>query len=238
MPPSALLQALRQVTLITGHYGVGKTNFALNLALDLAKSGREVRVVDLDVVNPYFRSSEYSAILNDAGIQLVAPVMANSSLDTPSLGAAVDGSFAWAREDGNRILLIDVGGDDAGATALGRYSDKIKAGDYAMLYVVNAYRNLTQDPSEAVEILEEIKAASKLEATGIVNNSHMHRETTSDIVSIAKDYGHDVAWISNVPLVAQTASNLAVDGNDAEFMRARNTEETYPVKILVTTPWE
>ena len=232
--PAPLINALQPVTAITGHYGTGKTNFALNLALDLAKEGLQLRLVDLDIVNPYFRSSEYTQLLEDAGVQAVTPVMAKSSLDTPSLSAAVDGAIEWAREGEGRITLIDVGGDDAGATALGRYAGPISTQPYALLYVVNAYRNLTQDPAEAATILHEIENASHLRATGVVNNSHLRTETTPDVLQAASAFGADVAEQLQLPIVAQTIPDWCADAMDG----STQTGVKYIVQMLVKTPWE
>ena len=230
----ALRNALAPVTVITGHYGVGKTNLTLNLALDLAREGLDVRVVDLDIVNPYFRSSEYAEMLAAEGIGLVAPVMARSSLDTPSLSPAVDGTLEWARVEPGRIVLVDVGGDDAGATALGRYTSLVEAGPYAMLYVVNALRNLTQDPAEAVRVLREIEEASRLRATAVVNNSHLKLETELSTIESSAAFGRAVADALELPLVAQTAPDWCVGGLES----AASAENGYSVRMLVKTPWE
>ena len=232
--PESLKAALQPVSLICGHYGVGKTNFALNLALDLARNAYDVRLADLDIVNPYFRSSEYCALLEEAGVDLVAPVMANSSLDTPSLSAAVDGAIEWARVEPHRILIMDIGGDDAGATALGRYSERIAAADYALLYVVNAYRNLTQDPQEAIAVLHEIEAVSRLHATAVVNNSHLRRETTAETVQNSRAFGEEVAAHLGIPLVAQTVPNWYSGGNETLTQK----KVQYPNSIQVRMPWE
>lgn len=236
--PLSLMDALRPLTLVTGHYGVGKTNFALNLALDLAREGREVCVVDLDIVNPYFRSSEYRNLLEPEGIRLVTPVMANSSLDTPSLSAAVDGVVEWAYCNPNRIAIFDIGGDDAGATALGRYSERIAANPYALIYVVNAYRNLTQDAQEALEILGEIEFKSNLKATAIVNNSHLRTETDQATVEDAWEFGLEVARCAGVPLAAQTVPHRFATGFPEPSNVAIQFEKTYSVQMLVKTPWE
>ena len=158
---TAVLASLAPVTVIVGHYGVGKTNLALNLAIDAAQAGYEVVLADLDVVNPYFRSSEYRGALEAAGARLVAPVFseAGTSLDVPSLtggvAAAIAEAYARAAEPSARPfrLIIDVGGDDAGATALGRFSAAIAAGPHALWYVVNPYRSLTPGAAEALAVL-------------------------------------------------------------------------------------
>lgn len=238
MIPASLAEALEPVTLVVGHYGVGKTNFTLNLALDLARSGYAVKLVDLDVVNPYFRSSEYREMLAEAGVELIAPTMANTSVDLPSLSAGVDGAFEWARGEQGRIVLVDVGGDDAGATALGRYSAKIAAGPYGMLYVVNQYRNLTREASEALEILHEIQITSGLKATAVVNNSHLKHDTTAQTILDAAAFGKEVATLLDVPMAAQTRPILPADGLDANASQITGESSEYPVQILVTTPWE
>ena len=232
--PEALKQSIEPITVVTGHYGVGKTNLVLNMALDLAEEGLQVRVIDLDIVNPYFRSSEYQALLGNRGVSVVTPVMANSSLDTPSLSAAVDGTLEWARQEKGRVVLVDVGGDDAGATALGRYADRVSAGPYALVYVVNAYRNLTQSPEEATAILREIEAASHLQATAVVNNSHLRTETTADTLAAAQPFGAAVAQQLALPLVARTTPIWCTAGIDT----GKENGVNYPIQMLVKTPWE
>ena len=153
------VKRLKPVTVITGHYGVGKTNLAINLALDARYAGMEVRVADLDIVNPYFRSSDYRRLLEDAGVQVIAPRYAGTTLDAPAISGQVSAALDWARGKRGRLLLVDAGGDDAGATALGRFASGIADGDYDLLYVVNRSRNLTHDPAEALCVLREIEAA-------------------------------------------------------------------------------
>ena len=167
------VKRLKAVTVITGHYGVGKTNLAINLALDARYAGLEVRVADLDVVNPYFRSSDYRDLLEDAGVQVIAPRYAGTTLDAPAISGQVSAALDWARGERGRLLLVDAGGDDAGATALGRFASGIAEGDYDLLYVVNRSRNLTHDPAEALCVLREIEAASRLHATAVANNTHL-----------------------------------------------------------------
>lgn len=232
------------VCVIAGHYGVGKTNAALNLAVDAADAGYQVTLVDLDVVNPYFRSSEYAEEMEARGIRVVCPVFARSgsNLDVPSLsplvGPAILAAQADFAEGGKQRVIIDAGGDDAGATAVGRYSTDIAGAPYRMLYVVNRYRNLTQDPEEALQVLAEIEFASRLRATGVLGNSHMQSETTLDIVENALGFAEDVATAAGIPLEAVTlpresyTPTLAADRPSFEGVRL------YPVQMIVKTPWE
>ena len=224
---------LKRFTLVTGHYGCGKTNLSINLALDLARAHGSATLVDLDVVNPYFRSSDYTAELTARGVRVIAPVFAGTTLDTPSLPPAVYSAF-----ESPGAVVFDVGGDDAGATALGRFSRDVEAVDYDLLYVVNRYRNLTGTPAEAVALLAEIETAAHLKATGVVNNSHLKAETTAATVLGSRAYAREVAETLGLPLVATTvpaalAGEFSDDPDSPGFV-----EKAYPVAVWVRTPWE
>ena len=156
------------VVIITGHYGAGKTNLAVNLAREMAKTG-PASLYDLDIVNPYFRSADFSQTLSAAGVTVVAPEAANTNLDLPALS----GRLEAALRTGERRLILDVGGDDAGAVALGRFAPLLEQREYQMWYVVNRFRYLTRVPEEAVGLLREIETASRLRVTHIVNNSNL-----------------------------------------------------------------
>ncbi|MEE1153855.1 MAG: ParA family protein [Acutalibacteraceae bacterium] len=219
---------LKRIIVICGHYGCGKTNLALNLALELAEKGEEITLVDLDIVNPYFRSSDYKTILEEKGIHIISPCYAGTNLDTPSLSAEINTVFI----NKNRRIIFDVGGDDAGAFALGRYSSKILQDDYSFIYVVNKYRNLTQTPEQAVEILKEIKNACKLVPTYIINNSHLQNYTTVDTIKEAYQYGHAIADAIDIPLLCTTAPYKLKD------IIINDVKDVYYVKQIVKPPFE
>ena len=176
-----------RITLFAGHYGSGKTNIALAYARLLRRGGAEVAVADLDIVNPYFRTKDAAQELEREGIRLVVSDYANSNVDFPALPketySLVAGGAAAPR------VVVDVGGDDRGALALGRYVDDIRAGgDYEMLAVVNASRPLTRTPEDTVETLREIEAACSLPFTGIVNNTNLGQRTTAETVLDSQPY--------------------------------------------------
>ena len=136
---------LAPITIVCGHYGVGKTSLSVSLAIDAARAGWDVVLSDMDVVNPYFRSSDYKAVVEGAGVRLIEPVYARSNVDGPSITNETAGAIEWASRDAGeagkpRLLIIDAGGDDSGATVLGRFSAAIEAAGYGMLYVVNRQR--------------------------------------------------------------------------------------------------
>lgn len=228
--PESLRKALRPVTLVVGHYGVGKTNFSVNLAIDLVNEGKSVTLVDLDIVNPYFRASEQRRVLEEHGVDLVAPVFAEagSSLDVPSLTGRIAPSIEMA--GGDRYVIVDVGGDDAGSVAVGRYARFVKQHDYAMLCVLNKYRNLVQDPPDAVENLREIEVASRLSATALVSNAHLKDETTDDVIEEGIAYASEVAKLSGLPLVATCVSPA--------LTKLSQDDSIYRIKMYVRSPWE
>lgn len=228
-----LLNRLKKFIVVTGHYGCGKTNFSINLAMDYVKSGHKVTLVDMDLVNPYFRTSDYRDILEEKGIEVIAPVFGHTNLDIPSLPAAMYSIFE--KED---IVIVDVGGDDVGATVLGRFKPKFDGIDFDMLYLVNRFRNMTSSPEEAVEVLREIEAVSGLKATAVVNNSHMMADTDEKILSEGKDFAEGVSELTGLPLIANT---LRKDLYEKESMlKAVNQDrecDVYPVEIFVKTAW-
>lgn len=222
------IYTLSRFIIVCGHYGCGKTNFSLNLASDLAKKGGKVTLIDLDIVNPYFRSSDYGPLLEAKGIRLIAPVFAHSNVDIPSLPTEIYSVFT--QKEG--IVIFDVGGDDAGATALGRFSAHIRAiPDYRMLYLINKYRPLTTDSCEAVGLLHEIEAASRLRATEVVNNSHLQGLTAEEDILSALPYAEETAKKLNLPLSMTTAPRAL-----AEKLTDR-VKNLYPIDIYVKPPW-
>lgn len=175
----------KRLTLFAGHYGSGKTNIAVNYALHLAKEGKKVCIADLDIVNPYFRTKDSEAELTAAGISLVSPRYANSNVDLPALPPE---SYRLV-QDKSAHGIMDIGGDDRGAYALGRFADAIKAeNDYRMAFVVNCYRPLTSTVDDAIEIMREIEEAAGIKFTCIVNNSNLGAETTEKTVLESLDF--------------------------------------------------
>ncbi|MBQ3015671.1 MAG: hypothetical protein IJD79_02710 [Clostridia bacterium] len=192
----------KRLTLFAGHYGSGKTNIAVNYALYLAKTGKKVCIADLDIVNPYFRTKDSEKELSEAGIRLVSPQYANSNVDLPALPAE---SYRLV-QDRSTYGIMDIGGDDRGAYALGRYADAIKSeGNYRMAFVVNCYRPLTSTVADTAEIMKEIEAACGLGFTCIVNNSNLGPETTAQTVLDSVDFVNKLSEVTGLPVWLTTA---------------------------------
>ena len=192
----------KRVLLLCGHYGSGKTNIAVNLAQQLKREYPTVTLADLDIVNPYFRSKDSAAELEEAGIRLICSNYANSNVDIPALP-----SDLYALTDDRQMkAVIDVGGDDRGALVLGRLAPAIlEENDYEMLMVINCYRPLTRDVASTIEVMREIEYAGGIRFTALVNNSNLGVETTADDVLASMRYADEVAAMSGLPVVMTTA---------------------------------
>lgn len=187
----------KRVTLFSGHYGSGKTNVAVNCSISLAKAGKPVSIYDLDIVNPYFRTVDAEKSLSENGVELVVSPFAETNVDIPAMNAS---SYKMI-DDLKRFAVVDLGGDDRGALALGRFSDRLKEeNDYDLLLVVNMYRPETRDINGVVRIKNEIEYASRMKFTGIVNNSNLGTETTVQTVIDSLDFIDGVSNGTGLPI--------------------------------------
>ncbi len=194
--------------MLCGHYGSGKTNVAVNMATELNKQKSGVTLADLDIVNPYFRAKDSKAELEQQGIRFICSEYANSNVDIPALPQDM---YAITDDKGLNVI-IDVGGDDRGALALGRLSKKIvDENDYEMLMVINRYRPLTPDALSVLEVMQEIETACRIKFTGLINNSNLGERTTAQDVINSLDFANEVARLSNLPLVATTVCENIYD---------------------------
>ena len=186
----------KKITIVCGHYGSGKTNLAVNLALSLAKAGEKTVLVDLDIVNPYFRAADNRRELEENGVRCVLPQFANTNVDVPSLPPQIHSVFI-----GDEKVICDVGGDKDGAMALGVYRNAIAKCGYEMIGVCNMYRPLTQTADETIENLAEIESQCHLSFTALVNNSNLGEETTPTDVEASYGYADALAEKSKLPLL-------------------------------------
>lgn len=192
----------KRLTLFAGHYGSGKTNIAVNYAMKLAGDGKKVIIADLDIVNPYFRTKDSEAELSEAGIELISPRYANTNVDLPALPPE---SYKLVR-DKTAYGIMDIGGDDRGAYALGRFVPAIlEENNFRMAFVVNCYRPLTGTVSDTLEIMREIEAAAGLKFTCIVNNSNIGSESCEKTLTDSFGFIDRLCAESGLPLWMHTA---------------------------------
>lgn len=193
----------KRVTIISGHYGSGKTNIAVNLAFDLKKQYNKVALCDIDIVNPYFRSKDSEDELKNKGIRFICSEYANSNVDIPALPQ----EMYSVTDDKELYSILDVGGDDRGALALGRLSPSIlEENNFNMYYVVNFFRPLTKTVQLAIEVMREIEYACKIKFTGIINNTNLGKETNISDILDSVERAKELARDTNLPLVLNTVS--------------------------------
>lgn len=212
----------KRITLLCGHYGSGKTNVAVNIAFHLKKQYNNVCIADLDIVNPYFRAKDSLDDFKSSGIRLICSEYANSNVDIPALPQDIYTITA----DKQLHCVLDIGGDDRGALALGRIRDEILSeNNYEMLMVINCYRPLTPDVASTLEVMREIEAAAKIKFTGLVNNSNLGELTTKEDVLASISYANEVAKTANIPVVMTTVSETLFNQFDGEV------EDLFPLTL-------
>ena len=218
----------KRITLFAGHYGSGKTNIAVNWALEMKKHEERVMLADMDIVNPYFRTKDSMKVLEENGVQLISSEYANSNVDVPALPAETYGVL----QNKEVRAVIDVGGDDRGALALGRYSDAIlEDGDYELLFVINKYRPLTRNADMTLEIMAEIESACHMKFTGIVNDSNLGDETTAEDVLDSVPYANEVSEKAGIP-IKMTAVKC-----DLYEILSDKIENLMPIELYVRQSW-
>ena len=215
----------KRVTLFAGHYGSGKTNIAVNFALHLAGEGKAVTLADMDIVNPYYRSKDSAQELEAAGVKVIASAYANTNVDVPALPQ----EMYSVTEDTSRYAVLDVGGDDRGALALGRYAPAIlQENDYHMIYVFNASRPLSRTAEMALEIMGEIEVAGGIPFTAIVNNTNLGRDTDWETVAASRQEAEKLSQISGLPLLFTAVEESVLPINEW------GNETYFPLKLQKT----
>lgn len=217
-----------RLTIVTGHYGTGKTEFSVNLALALAARGENVTLADLDIVNPYFRSRERKTLLQEHGVKLISSSQACSDADVPSLPPQIFSLFE------NRDIrgVLDIGGDPAGARVLARFRPRILQEDYQLLYVLNANRPEVRRAESAVEYLRNIEAVTGLTCTGIVNNTHLCGETRPEEIRKGAALAAQVSEMTGIPVICHVAhEKFAEELQDLP-------QSVFPITIKMKKPWE
>ncbi len=220
----------KRVTVLVGHFGSGKTEIALNHALKTASQGARVSLVDLDVVKPYFRSRAARAILEQAGIELIAPTGDQHHADLPILVPAIRDSF----RDRNRRIILDCGGDGTGARALGAISDVVPEEESERILVLNFRRPFTRNVDEAEQMIRTIQAVGRMGITGLISNTHLMGETVPEIVLEGYELARETSTRMEIPLVAVTMD----EGTAATLDGTRFDAPVMVLRRIVHPPFE
>lgn len=222
---------MKKFIVLIGNYGSGKTEIAINLAVNAADKKLDTIVIDLDKVNDYFRMSDRVELLTEKKINLVSPTFAGQGVTPSNMSAAVASAF-----DGDWDLVIfDVGGDSAGAMSLGRYHQDFAALDPAQLNVydiVNVFRPMSESPEKILKLKSEMEDFARLEVTGFVNNSNLLNFASADDIRQGYDVLSATSEQSGIPIVHTTGrrqfiEEFLADGRDAKYIGEPIALETY-----------
>ena len=222
--------ALEGIVVIVGNYGSGKTEVAVNLAANRKNTGIDVRIADLDLVNPYFRTREARGPLSELGIEVVVPPEEYLNADLPILSPVVAGMIRKP----SQLTLIDAGGDGVGATVLAALADSFKAKHVQMLQVVNPYRPFTETVEGCLHIRDEIETASKINVSGLIGNANLIKETTTEDVYKGYNFINALSKESGLPIEFITVSVELMHKIDLE----RFICPVLPIRRFLLLPWE
>lgn len=218
-----------RLAIITGHYGSGKTEFAVNLAFNMRKVCEKVSISDLDIVNPYFRSREKLSLFEEKGILVHDSSLRGMNVDVPAVSSTI---FA-AVQDKSYFSILDVGGDPVGARVLRQFQQGIESQDYEMWCVVNANRPETGTCDDIIDYIRAIEEASGLKITGLVNNTHLLKSTTVEDVENGARLCEEVYQKTTIPVVYHgVIENIAKEITDINIKN-----KLYPLHLYMREEW-
>ncbi len=220
---------MKRLIIVTGHYGSGKTEFAVNLAIDLKKTNEKVSIADLDIVNTYFRSRERSEFLESMGIHVCDSSIKASTLDLPAVPAEVMGII----QDKSGKAVLDIGGDAVGARVLARFAEHVKKAEHDLLFVINANRPETQNADDVITYIRAIEETSGLKMTGLVNTTHLLKATSIEDVTRGHNLSKEVSDLTGIPIIYEVAiENVASQIEDKDIK-----EKLFPIKLYMREDW-
>lgn len=219
----------KRLTIVTGHYGSGKTEFSVNKAIDLKKRNEKVSIADLDIVNTYFRTRERGEFLESLGIHVCDSSVKTPALDLPAIPAEVMGII----QDESTASVLDIGGDAVGARVLARFSPLVKKVDYDLLFVINANRPETQTAEDVISYLRSIETTADLKVTGLVNTTHLLKDTTVEDIERGHRLVKEVSLATNIPIAYEVAIERVASLIEDEEIK----EKLFPIKMYMREDW-
>lgn len=220
----------KRLVIVTGHYGSGKTEFAVNYAVKMSKEHNNVCLADLDIVNPYFRSREKRSMLEAHGIKVCdSNLKNNNAVDLPALPPEVAGFI----QNKDLLTILDVGGDPVGARVLARYASMVRNTEHDLFLVVNANRPETQTKEQAVLYLRAIEKTSGLKVTGLVNNTHLLKDTSCEDVMRGHRLAREVSEATGVPVRYEAVTEMITSEiEDEEINKFK-----FPIHMYMREDW-
>ena len=227
---------MKKMIVLVGNYGSGKTEIAVNLAVNGANQGLRTLVIDLDKVNDYFRMSDRVALLAEKQINLVSPTFAGQGVTPSSMSAAVASAFT----DNWDLVVFDVGGDSAGALSLGRYHQDFAAfdGELCVYDIVNVFRPMSETPEKILKLKADIESFARQEVTAFVNNSNLLSYASADDIRRGYDVIRETSQLSGIPVAHTTGrreflEQFLADGRDPQYIG-----EPIPLETYMHRSWE
>lgn len=230
---------MKRYYVIIGNFGSGKTELALNMAFEAAKKGEKVTLVDIDVINPYFRSTERKPELEAAGIRLISPNFTSSGVEVPSIPPEIYSVFS----DDSDLVIFDVGGDPVGAIAMGQYYWKFKElENFEVWYVINIRRPLSPGVAENVEMIGKICGVSRLTVTGILNNTNLAHETTTADLFDGLEVTRQLTEATGLPVIGTIGTPEVLEAFLEEAKKRDIPEKLigkpFPIERYMHRDWE
>ncbi|ACB85253.1 hypothetical protein [Natranaerobius thermophilus] len=224
------------IIVFAGHFGSGKTENAINYSMWLQSQGEQVSLIDLDIINPYFRSREVQTVLEEQGINPIIPRKELQQADFPVITPQVRG--ALSQPEGK--IIVDLGGDPDGSIPMGSFKNFISEENYEMWLVLNANRIQTSNYDKTIDLAKNIQKSSRLKITGIINNTHMKNDTTEEDIIKGYKFSQQVSQYFGVPLIYTTVPEQLITKFKEKNNEIENNqiENLMPIKNYLTTPWE
>ncbi|MDP8202465.1 MAG: ATP/GTP-binding protein [Candidatus Tenebribacter burtonii] len=219
-----------KLIIVIGAFGSGKSEYSINLAREYSQKGKQVTLVDLDVVNPYFRSRDIRDQFTKKGITVIAPEGEFQYADLPMLSPRIMGAV----QNYSNTVILDVGGDPSGCRTLARYVTNIKKRGYEMHFVINTKRPFTSDENGITEMLKMLEFTSKLEVTELICNTNLMEYTTFGIIEEGINIINDVSIKENIKFNLFTV----LDKYTEHIPNQINGKTRIILYYFLSKPWE